>query len=82
MSAKKVIIGIAAGVAAAAITRLILKKTGNWDSVCEKASDIEDKLLHRGNRKRENESLSNLPKGEAKNVTKSNYESSKLKNAL
>ena len=43
MSAKKIVIGIAAGVAAAAITRLILKKTGHWDSVCDKAADLEDK---------------------------------------
>lgn len=82
MSAKKVIIGIAAGLAAAAITRLILQKTGHWKSVCDTASDLEDKLLHKGNRKRESDSLSNLPKGEEKNVTKTNYDSSKLKNAL
>jgi len=82
MSAKKVIIGIAAGVAAAAITRLILKKTGHWDGVCEKASDLEDKWLHKGNRKRESESLSNLPKGESKNVKEEYYNSSKLKNSL
>jgi uncharacterized protein YfaA (DUF2138 family) len=82
MSTKKIIIGIAAGVAAAAITRLILKKTGNWDSICDRVSDLEDKWLHKGDRKRESDSLSNLPKGEAKNVTKTNYDSSKLKNAL
>ena len=82
MSAKKVIIGIAAGVAAAAIARLILKKTGNWDSICDKSSDLEDKWLHKGNKKRERESLSNIPKGEEKNVKKQHYDSSKLKNAL
>lgn len=82
MSAKKIIIGIAAGVAAAAITRLILQKTGHWQSVCDKTSDLEDKWLHKGYKKRERESLSNLPKGEAKNVTQKNYDSSRLKNAL
>ena len=82
MSTKKVIIGIAAGIAAAALTRLILKKTGQWDSVCDKAYDLEDKWLHKGDKKREHESLSNLPKGEEKNVTKPHYDSSKLKNAL
>ena len=82
MSAKKIVIGIAAGVAAAAITRLILKKTGHWDSVCDKAADLEDKWLHKGFKKRENESLSNLPKGESKNVKEEYYNSSKLKNAL
>lgn len=82
MSAKKILIGVAAGVAAAVIAKLILEKSGKWDSVCEKASDLEDKWLHKGNKKREKDSLSNLPKGEAKNVSKSNYESSKLRNAL
>ncbi|MFC6096257.1 hypothetical protein ACFPVY_06320 [Flavobacterium qiangtangense] len=82
MSAKKIVIGIAAGVAAAAITRLILKKTGHWDSVCDKAADLEDKWLHKGNKKRESDSLSNLPKGESKNVKEQYYDSSKLKNAL
>lgn len=82
MSAKKIIIGIAAGVAAAALTRLILQKTGHWNSVCDKASDLEDKWLHKGNKKRESDSLNNLPKGESKNVKEEYYNSSKLKNAL
>ncbi|RRJ89274.1 hypothetical protein [Flavobacterium macacae] len=82
MSTKKIIIGIAAGVVAGAIARLILKKTGHWDSVCDKASDLEDKWRHKGNKKRESESLSNLPKGESKNVKEQYYNSSKLKNAL
>ena len=82
MSAKKIIIGIAAGVAAAVVTKIILEKTGKWDSICDKASDLEDKWLHKGSRKRESESLSNIPKGEQKNVKEQYYNSSKLKNSL
>ncbi|TPD73477.1 hypothetical protein [Flavobacterium microcysteis] len=82
MKTKNVLLGIAAGVAAVAVARLILKKTGAWDSMCERASDIEDKMFHKGYRKRERESLSNLPKGEEKTVNKKHYEASKLKNAV
>lgn len=82
MKTKNVLLGIAAGVAAVAVARLILKRTGAWDSMCEKASDMEDRMFHKGYRKRERESLSTLPKGEEKTVSKKHYEASKLKNAV
>jgi hypothetical protein len=50
--------------------------------MCEKASDIEDRMFHKGYRKRERESLSTLPKGEEKTVNKKHYEASKIKNAV
>lgn len=82
MKTKNVLIGIAAGFAAVAVARMIMKKNGSWDSMCDKASDLEDKLFHKGYRKREKESLSTLPKGEEKTVSKKHYEASKLKNAI
>lgn len=82
MKTKNLILGIAAGFAAVAVARMIMKKTGTWDKMCDKASDMEDRLFHKGYRKREKESLSNLPKGEEKTVNKKHYEASKLKNAV
>lgn len=82
MKTKNLILGIAAGFAAVAVARMIMKKTGHWDAMCDKASNMEDKLFHKGYRKRERESLSTLPKGEEKTVNKKHYEASKLKNAV
>lgn len=82
MSTKNLILGIAAGVAAVAVVTIIMRKTGKWDSMCDGISDMEDKLLHKGSRKKEKESLSTMPKGEEKTVQKKHYEASKLKNAV
>lgn len=44
MSNKKVILGVAAGVAALAITAIILKRKGYLDGVAEKATDFGKKI--------------------------------------
>lgn len=82
MRTKNLILGIVAGIAAVAVARIIMKKTGTWDSLCDKASDIEDRLLHRESRKKEKNSLSTMPKGEEKTVSQKHYEASKIKNAV
>lgn len=84
MSAKKIILGITAGVAAAAITTIVLKKMGLWDEVCDRTADFKDKVLNNANHKENlhvKETLNTIPKGEEKNVTKTNFTSSKLGHA-
>ena len=82
MKTKNLILGIAAGFAAVAVARMIMKKTGHWDAMCDKASDMEDKLFHKGYRKKEREPLNTLQKEKEKTVNKKHYEASKLKNAV
>ncbi len=49
MSNKKVIIGVAAGVAALAVTAIILKRKGYLDGIADKATDFGKKLKNRYN---------------------------------
>ncbi len=49
MSTKKVVVGVAAGVAALAVVGLILKRKGHLDGLSEKVDDLSNDLKDRFN---------------------------------